>query len=179
MPEEMFTEEMFDVVDENDQVLEQLPRSVVHARGLLHRAVSIFVFNSAGELFLQKRTATKDEFPSCYTSSASGHVSAGETYDETAPRELQEELGIAAELEYLARFFEGAETANEHTWLYQTTTDQKLTLDPVEIESGEYRSLESIAAELDQFPERFTPPFRVVFRWYVDHHSHCSELGNP
>lgn len=161
-------EEMFDVVDENDQVTEQLPRSVVHARGLLHRAVSVFVFNSAGELFLQKRTATKDEFPSCYTSSASGHVSAGETYDETAPRELQEELGIAAELEFLAKFFEGPETANEHTWLYQTTTDQPLTLDPVEIESGEYRSLESIAAELDQFPERFTPPFRILFRWYME-----------
>ncbi len=78
------TEEIFDVVDENDEVVGQLPRSEVHARGLLHRAVSIFVFNSSGQLLLQLRTPTKDEYPNCYTSSASGHLSAGEDYDDAA-----------------------------------------------------------------------------------------------
>ena len=62
------------------------PRSVVHARGLRHRAVHVLVFNSAGELFLQKRSMTKDNDPGLWDSSCSGHVDAGETYDEAAVR---------------------------------------------------------------------------------------------
>ena len=61
----MQSEELFDVVDEQDQILEQLPRSVVHARKLLHRAANVFVFNSQGKLLLQFRSATKDEYPHC------------------------------------------------------------------------------------------------------------------
>jgi len=59
----MEPEELFDVVDEQDRVLEQLPRSIVHARKLLHRAANVFVFNSRGALLLQFRAATKDEYP--------------------------------------------------------------------------------------------------------------------
>src|SRR4051812_18180622 len=97
-------EEIFDVVDEDDRVIGQAPRSEVHARGLLHRAASVFVFNRDGQLLLQKRSATKDEFPGCWTSSASGHLSAGESYDESAPREMREEIGIDAPLEFLHKF---------------------------------------------------------------------------
>ena len=77
-----------------DRVIRQERRSVVHAQGLLHRAVHIFVFNSRGQLLVQRRSASKDEFPLTYTSSASGHVGAGETYDACAPRELTEEIGL-------------------------------------------------------------------------------------
>ena len=97
-------EELFDIVDEHDRVLGKMPRSEVHRRKLLHRAVSIFVFDSRGRLLLQQRSAAKDEYPLCYTSSASGHVTAGETYDETAPRELAEELGLTSPVERLAKF---------------------------------------------------------------------------
>lgn len=81
-------EEIFDVCDEHDRVIGQAPRSVVHAQGLLHRAVHVFVFNSAGELLLQMRSRHKDEAPLQFTSSASGHLGAGETYEAAAPREL-------------------------------------------------------------------------------------------
>ncbi|MGB8170892.1 MAG: 16S rRNA (adenine(1518)-N(6)/adenine(1519)-N(6))-dimethyltransferase RsmA, partial [Chthoniobacteraceae bacterium] len=83
--------EIFDVVDEGDRVIGQKSRFEVHRQKMLHRAVHIFVFNEAGELFLQRRSKWKDVHPLRWDSSAAGHVNAGQTYDETAPREIEEE----------------------------------------------------------------------------------------
>ncbi len=159
-------EEFFDVVDDQDQVLTQLPRSEVHARGLLHRAVSIFVFNSAGRLLLQLRSSTKDEYPDCYTSSASGHVSAGDDYDETAARELEEELGLKTPVEFLQKFPGGPETAREFTALYRTVTDEPPIPDPEEIASVEFVELDAVRRRVAESPQSFTPPFRTLFAWY-------------
>lgn len=161
-------EEFFDIVDEADQVIGQAPRSVVHAKKLLHRAVHIFVFNSEGRLLIHRRSSTKDEFPLCYTSSASGHLSAGETYDECAPRELEEEIGLSAPLTYLHKFPASPETAYEHTVLYKALTDDPPTFDPVEIESGGYYALEEISRMMMQTPDEFSPAFCTLFRWYLE-----------
>ncbi len=75
-------EEIFDVVDENNCVIKQLPRSEVHSLGLRHRSVHLLVFNSKGELFLQKRSMKKDCSPGTWDSSVSGHLDSGEDYDE-------------------------------------------------------------------------------------------------
>jgi 16S rRNA (adenine1518-N6/adenine1519-N6)-dimethyltransferase len=161
------TEEIFDVVDEDDQVIGQLPRSVVHAQGLLHRAVHVFVFDAQGALLLQLRSAAKDEYPLCYTSSASGHLGAGESYDEAAPRELEEELGLTGcPLERLHKFPAGPETSLEHTVLYRTRSDQPLRIDPHEIAEATFHSLEEIAAMRLREPEEFSPCFVTLFEWY-------------
>jgi isopentenyl-diphosphate Delta-isomerase len=162
------TEEYFDIVDANDNVIGRAPRSEVHARKLLHRAVSVFVFNSGGQFLLQKRSATKDEYPGRYTSSASGHVSSGENYDETAPRELEEELGLVAPLEYLTKFAAGPDTANEHTALYRTVCDDTPTPDPGEIESISFEDPAEVRRWIETEPDQFTPPFRKAFCWYFD-----------
>lgn len=159
-------EEQFDIVDERDQVIGQAPRSEVHARKLFHRAVHVFVFNSNGELLLQMRTDTKDEYPSCYTSSASGHVSAGEDYDETAPRELEEELGISPALERLTKIAATTENAYEHAVLYQAFSEEELSPDPEEVAYVEQFSLEKIDSMVQQQPEKFTPPFLQLYQWY-------------
>jgi 16S rRNA (adenine1518-N6/adenine1519-N6)-dimethyltransferase len=160
-------EEYFDVVDADDNVLTQLPRSVVHARKLLHRAVSIFVFNGRGELLLQMRSSTKDEYPDCWTSSASGHLSAGEDYDACAPRELVEETGLTAALERLAKFPAGPETAFEHTVLYRAVCDDEPHFDPGEVAYGEWFALDDLAGRVAREPDRFTPPFHTLFEWYL------------
>lgn len=88
-------DELFDVVDADDRVIGQATRAAVHRDGLLHRSAHVFVFNSRGELFLQRRALSKDENPGVWDSSAAGHLDAGESYAEAARRELLEELGLA------------------------------------------------------------------------------------
>jgi isopentenyldiphosphate isomerase len=88
------SEEIFDVVNERDEVTGQLPRREVHRLGLKHRAVHVLVFNRAGQIFLQKRSMRKDIWPGAWDSSASGHLDTGEDYDACAVRELREEIGL-------------------------------------------------------------------------------------
>ena len=163
------SEEIFDVVDELDQVIGQAPRSVVHARKMLHRAVHIFVFNSREELLIHLRSATKDESPNTWTSSASGHLSAGEDYEETAHRELKEEIGLAGELEFLHKFPAGEETSCEHTALYRLVSDDEPTFDPVEIADGEYLSLVEVDRRIAADRESFSPAFLTLYEWYRHH----------
>ena len=86
--------EYFDVVNERDEPVSRALRQEVHARGLLHRAVHVLVFDQHGRVFLQKRSMLKDTSPGLWDSSCSGHLDAGEDYDSAAIRELGEELGI-------------------------------------------------------------------------------------
>ena len=88
------SEEIFDVVNERDEVVGQAPRKEVHARGLWHRAVHVLVFNARGEVFLQKRSLKKDIAAGKWDSSSSGHLDTGEDYDACAVREVREEIGL-------------------------------------------------------------------------------------
>ncbi|QDT36830.1 NUDIX hydrolase [Stratiformator vulcanicus] len=161
-------EELFDVVDEHDHVQAQLPRSEVHRRNLLHRAVSIFVFNTRGELLLQMRSASKDQFPNCWTSSASGHVTAGDDYDETAHRELEEELGLTCDITRVAKFDASPDSAYEFTVLYKAVTDDAPVPDPEEISDVKFASLDDWKEQAAAQPELFTPPFRLLLDWYME-----------
>src|SRR5712671_919050 len=87
-------EEIFDVVNQHDEVIGRETRREVHRQGLMHRAVHVLVFNRAGQVFLQKRSLRKDRQPGLWDSSASGHLDSGEDYDACAVRELREELGL-------------------------------------------------------------------------------------
>lgn len=94
-------DEILEIVDENNNVIGQAPRLECYKKGLLHRAVNIFVFNSKGEVFLQKRSAKKFGYPLYWDLSCSEHVKPGESFIDAAKRGLQEELGINADLEEL------------------------------------------------------------------------------
>jgi len=163
----MSATEIFDVVDENDHVIGQAPRAEVHARRLRHRAVHVLLFNTAGDLYLQKRSATKDSAPLCYDSSASGHLDAGEAYDACAVRELREELAITGvTLQRLFKLDTCPETGQEFVWVYRLIGDHVPVPDPVEIESGRYWPLSELRAELAAQPARFARSFIKVFDLY-------------
>jgi isopentenyl-diphosphate delta-isomerase len=157
--------EIFDVVDEADQIIGQATRSEVHARKLRHRAVHIFLFNETGELFIQKRSENKDTFPGRQDSSASGHVNGGETYDACAVRELAEELGIVA-VDLNRHFKIGAcpQTGWEFVWVYSLQTNEPPRINLQEIESGAFCSASQVRASVIRHPDQFAPSFLRVFQ---------------
>ncbi len=155
-------DEIFDVVDSDDRVIGRASRRQVHARRLRHRAVHVLLFDQAGRLYVQKRSATKDTFPGHYDSSASGHLHAGEDYDACAVRELREELRLHVPRRYLRRHFKipaCAQTGWEFVWVYSLHGDYLPRPDPREIESGKFLP----RAEVEAL-ENCAPSFRRVLR---------------
>lgn len=151
--------ERFPVVDENDLLLGDAPRSEVHGNNLRHRAVHLFIFNRLGELFLQKRSRWKDRHPLLWDSSAAGHVEAGEEYDETAARELEEELGIKAELTRVAKLPCSEQIGWEFIWLYRGEHEGPFQLAKREIEHGEFFPIDVVSRWVKARPDDFAPGF--------------------
>ncbi len=158
--------EIFDVVDEEDRVVKQATRHTVHTQRFRHRAVHVFVFDSRGDLFLQKRSRWKDKHPGQWDSSAAGHVNAGDTYAQTAPREIREELGIDAQPTEIASLAASENTGWEFVRLFRAEHDGPFTLPPAEIESGAFFTLEQIARWIAARPLDFAPGFLECWRTF-------------
>ena len=159
-------DEIFDVVNERDEVVGRNTRGEVHRLGLMHRAVHVLVFNARGDLFLQKRSMRKDRQPGLWDSSASGHLDSGEDYDACAVRELREELGVqvAEPLQRLFKIAAGSETDQEHVWVYRGQAEGPFTLHPDEIESGGWFSAEDVSRWLAVRPQDFAGAFRTIWQ---------------
>ncbi|MEV8285584.1 NUDIX domain-containing protein [Streptomyces niveus] len=89
------SDEIIDIVDEHDHVVRQASRGEAYAKGLRHRCVFVLARDAENRIFVHRRTATKTVFPSRYDMFVGGVVGAGETYDEAALREAEEELGVS------------------------------------------------------------------------------------
>jgi isopentenyldiphosphate isomerase len=163
------SEELFDVVNERDEVIDRQPRREVHRLGLRHRAVHVLVFNGRGELFLQKRSMAKDCFPGAWDSSASGHLDVGEDYDACAVREVREELGLelGGVPERLFRLEASAGTGWEFVWVYRCEAEGPFRLQPEEIECGEWCGMDRLEEWLRARPEEFASAFRLVWAEYL------------
>jgi isopentenyl-diphosphate delta-isomerase type 1 len=160
------SEEIFDVVNDRDEVIGQKPRSEVHRLKLKHRAIHVLVFNSHGELFLQKRSLKKDCFPGAWDSSASGHLDSGESYDACAVREPREELGLEM-LKAPERLFKVAaclETGQEFVWVYRCEAEGPFTLHPEEIERGDWFTPAALNRWLAQKPGVFASGFVLIWK---------------
>jgi len=159
------SEEMIDIVNERDEVIGRLPRSQAHRQGRRHRAVHVLVFNARGEIFLQKRSMTKDTFPGAWDSSASGHVESGEDYDACAARELREELGLAVQAPP-ARLFKMAAcagTGQEFVWVYRLESEGPFALHPEEIERGEWFTPARVTGLVQRRPGDFAGSFVLIW----------------
>jgi isopentenyl-diphosphate delta-isomerase type 1 len=162
----MTPEELFDIVNEDDEVIGQQPRSVVHAKGLRHRAAHVLVFNTDGKVFLQLRSISKDNNPGVWDSACSGHVDAGESYSDAATRELMEEIGLLVEtpLEPLFKIDACEDTGQEFVWVYQTQSEGPFTLNTDEIDAGRWLSPEDVTKAVAETPEKYSPSFRLIWK---------------
>jgi isopentenyldiphosphate isomerase len=158
-------EEIFDVVNERDEVIDRKPRGEVHRLGLLHRAVHVLVFNARGQIFLQKRSMRKDRQPGLWDSSASGHVDSGEDYDATAVREVGEEIGLRLP-KAPVRLFKidaCAETDQEFVWVYRCESEGPFDLNREEIDQGGWFSPEEVSRWMKEKPGEFASA--LLFIW--------------
>lgn len=154
-------DELFDRVDERDQVIGTVRRGDAHRDpSLIHRSVQILVFDSAGRALLQLRSARKDLFPGYYCASASGHVMAGESYDVTAGREIEEELGVAPPLRPLGAALVRSAVETEITALYVAHSDGPFHFHPDETDGGRFFTLDELRATRDWLP--MTPALLVA-----------------
>ena len=137
--------ELFDFVDDQDQVIGQMTRAEAHdGSHKKHRAVVILVFNEDGKILLHKRSMTKDMYPGAWTTSCSGHVDAGENYLESAVRELEEELNIKVdsfELEFISKDLLVSPQETEFISTYKYVTGQKPKILESEVDEARYFDL--------------------------------------
>jgi isopentenyldiphosphate isomerase len=189
-------EEIFDIVNERDEVVGQNTRREVHVRGLWHRAVHVLVFNARGEVFLQKRSLRKDIAAGKWDSSASGHLDSGEDYDACAVRELREELGLdlkftqrredaklkspfaslaplreatnmSEPLEKLFKVDARKETGWEFCWIYRCESEGPFVLHPDEIETGDWFAPDAVTKWVNEQPQDFASAFVLIWGIYL------------
>jgi isopentenyldiphosphate isomerase len=165
-------DEIFDIVNERDEVIGRHTRGEVHRLKLRHRAVHVLVFNARGEVFLQKRSLKKDSHPGAWDSSASGHLDSGESYDACVVRELREEIGLNIETTppRLFKVDACAETDQEFVWVYRHESEGPFTLHPDEIERGEWFAPEHVSRWVTERPQDFASAFRLI--WNRLRHAH-------
>jgi len=158
--------EIIQIVDADNNETGSAPRHEMRAKGLSHRASYILVFNSQGELFIQKRTMTKDIYPGYYDIAAGGVVLAGESYDQSAARELAEELGING-ISLTSHFTFHHEDGSNLVWgrVYSCIYDGKMTLQEEEIENGFFMPPEKVLALSKKEP--LTPDGLYVLKRYL------------
>ena len=167
-------EEFVVLVDQNDQKLGLMEKQQAHIAGLLHRAFSVFVFNSKGELMIQQRAASKYHSPTLWTNTCCSHPRDNETYEQAAHRRLEEEMGFDCELEYKFNFIYKAHLENdliEHELdhVFIGTFDDEPKLNPDEVMAYRWVELDDLKKDMEKNPQNYTAWFKIIFEHYVSY----------
>ncbi|WP_374459653.1 isopentenyl-diphosphate Delta-isomerase [Chryseobacterium taeanense] len=167
-------EEFVVLVNPEDEVLGLMEKQQAHVNGLLHRAFSVFLFNSKGEMLLQKRASGKYHSPLKWTNAVCSHPRIGETYLEGAKRRLKEELGIETDLSEKFSFIYKADVGNrlwEHEldYVFTGTFEEEFHLNKDEVEEVRYITIEDLDREMSENPDNFTEWFKIILEEYKHH----------
>lgn len=155
------------LVNEKDEQTGTMEKLEAHRRGLLHRAFSVFIFNSKGELLLQKRAEGKYHSAGLWTNTCCSHPRPGESVEEAAKRRLKEEMGMECELKKEFFFIYNIEFKNglkEHELDYILTgyCDDPPLLNPEEASEWKYISPKDLISEIKKYPENYTEWFKMI-----------------
>jgi isopentenyldiphosphate isomerase len=149
----MSADEILDVVDEEDRVIDRARRAEIYAKNLRHRCTFILVTNCEGKIFVHRRTPTKMAFPSLYDAFVGGVVGAGESYDDAAHREAEEELGVTGlpRPQFLFKFLFEDKALSWWCAVYQVRCDLKVSPQPEEVAWHAFMSEAELNAKLDEW----------------------------
>jgi isopentenyl-diphosphate delta-isomerase len=156
------------LVSPQDEEIGYMEKMEAHQLGLLHRAFSVFLFNSKGEMLLQKRALSKYHSGGLWTNACCSHPRKGETIEQAASRRTREELGCEPELQKI------------HTFIYKATLDNNLiehefdhvlfgnyegemNLNVNEVSEIVYLPIQQIRQEMNEQPDKFTVWFKIIF----------------
>jgi len=155
------------LVDVNDNQIGLMEKMEAHEKALLHRAFSVFVFNSKGEMLLQKRAATKYHCAGMWANTCCSHQREHESDLDAATRRLKEEMGIETPLYKTFSFIYKAEldnnlTEHEFDHVFFGESNQTPKINTEEVEAYRYISMDDLQQEIKEFPEKFTPWFIIA-----------------
>ncbi len=163
------------LVDENDRQVGLMEKQAAHVNPHLHRAFSIFIFNSKGELLMQQRALSKYHSPGLWTNTCCSHPRDGETLTEATSRRLMEEMGMTCEMHevytfiYMAPVGQGlTEHEFDHVWIGRS--DETPQINREEVESWKYMSLDDLKVDIQLHPELYTEWFKITFE-EMSHHA--------
>ena len=156
-------EEWFPLVDESGNVIGQATRKECHGGSmLLHLVVHLHVFNSKGDLFLQKRAMTKDVQPGKWDTSVGGHIDLNEEIEQALQREVREELAIVDfSFDYCYRYIWKSAVERELVYTFLTNYDGIIIADKSELDDGRFWSISEIKESIGT--GIFTPNFEKEF----------------
>ena len=143
-------DELLEIVDGHGNIIGSAPRAAVHGNpSLIHRVVHVLVFNTSGDLLLQKRSYTKDVAPGRWDTSVGGHVGFGENLIVSSKREMEEELGIVGhEPEYMYSYMHSNSYETELVMSYRCIYGGKVTFNREEIDDVRFWSFDDIRGAL-------------------------------
>lgn len=159
------------LVNEDDEFLGMMEKMEAHRKGLLHRAFSIFLYDSQGKMLLQRRASGKYHSPGRWTNAVCSHPKEGETYLDAAKRRLKEELGIETKIEEKFYFIYKADVGqglweHELDYVFEGRFEGEFHLNQDEVSEVKYLSIEQIERELEKNPDRYTEWFKIIFQEY-------------
>lgn len=161
-------EEQVILVNEHDQEIGLMPKMEAHEKAVLHRAFSVFIFNSKNELMLQQRASHKYHSPDLWTNTCCSHQRHGESNIEAGKRRLYEEMGFVTELEEKTSFiykapFDNGLTEHELDHIMVGYFDDAPNLNQEEVKDWKWMSLEAIKNDITINPCSYTAWFKIIF----------------
>lgn len=159
------------IVDPLDNIIGYETKAECHkGKGILHRAFSIFIFNSKGELLIQERSALKPLWPLYWSNSVCSHPREGEEDIAAAHRRLKEEINIDTPLTFLFKFQYSATynkngnevgSENELCSVYRGVSDDTISANPDEISNWKFVNINDLTKDIVSAPEHYTPWFKM------------------
>ncbi len=155
------------LVDQHDQQLGEMDKLLAHQRGELHRAFSVFIFNSQGKMLIHQRAAHKYHGGGLWTNACCSHPQMGEELKSAAQERLQFEMGLVCSLQHVHEFVYHAEVENnliehEYDHVFFGSTDQSPNPNPDEVSAFKWISVNDLLQEVAEKPREFTYWFKSV-----------------